>query len=79
MMLTVHPAAVNGDWGQACPAIGMAVARTLVQLFRPTGKEIAMRLLMVLLTLALFGTTLVGCKAGAEIDPDGHTTVAPAR
>jgi hypothetical protein len=50
-----------------------------VQLFRPTGKEIAMRLLMVLLTLALFGTALVGCKAGAEIDPDGHTTVAPAR
>jgi hypothetical protein len=48
------------------------------QLFRPTGKEIAMRTLMVLVTLALFTTALVGCKASGEIG-DTQTTVAPAR
>ena len=49
------------------------------QLFRPRGKEIVMRLLMVLVTLAVFGTALVGCKASADVDPHGATSVAPAR
>ncbi len=40
-----------------------------------------MRLLMVLLTLALFGTALIGCKASGEVgDPDKMSTnVTPAR
>jgi hypothetical protein len=48
------------------------------QLIRPTGKEIVMRLLMVLLTLALFSTALVGCKASGEVG-DTHTSVAAPR
>ncbi len=37
-----------------------------------------MRTLMVLLTLALFGTALVGCRAEGEIG-DARAAVAPAR
>ena len=37
-----------------------------------------MRKLMVLLTLALLGTALVGCRAEGELG-DTQTTVAPAR
>jgi len=37
-----------------------------------------MRTLMVLVTLALFGTALVGCRAEGEVG-DTQTTVAPAR
>jgi hypothetical protein len=36
-----------------------------------------MRTLMVLLTLAMFGTALVGCRAEAEVDDDVQTSVAP--
>lgn len=79
MMLTVDPAAVNGDRRvQACSAIGTAVARKHGNSFRPTGKEIVMRTLMVLVTLALFGTALVGCRAEGEVG-DTQTTIAPAR
>jgi hypothetical protein len=35
-------------------------------------------MLMVLVTLAMFTTALVGCRAGGEIG-DAQTTVAPAR
>ena len=36
-----------------------------------------MRTLMVLLVLAMFGTSMVGCRAEAEIDDEMATTVAP--
>ncbi len=63
--------------GQACPAIGTAVARLHGNLIRPTGKEIVMRLL-VLLTLAMFTTVLVGCRASGEVG-DTQTSVSAPR
>ena len=48
------------------------------QLFRPTGKEIVMRTLIVMLTLAMFATALVGCRAEGEVG-DAHTNVVAPR
>ncbi len=49
------------------------------QLFRPTGKEIVMRTLMVLLTLAMFTTAMVGCRAEGEIGDEASTSIAAPR
>jgi hypothetical protein len=78
MMLTVHPAAVNGDRVQACPSVAQALHDGLGNFICPPGKEIVMRLLIVLCTLAVFATALVGCKAEGEIG-DTQTSVNPAR
>jgi hypothetical protein len=79
MMLTVHPAAVNGDWGKRAQPLARPLLNGARQLFRPTGKEIVMRTLMVLLTLALFTTALVGCRVEGEVGEDAHTSVPSPR
>ena len=38
-----------------------------------------MRTLMVLLTLALFTTALVGCRVEGEVGEDAHTSVPSPR
>lgn len=38
-----------------------------------------MKTLITLVALAMFGTALVGCKASADVDPHGSTSISLAR
>jgi hypothetical protein len=37
------------------------------------------KLLFTLLALGLFSTAMVGCRASADVDPHGQTTIGVAR
>ena len=78
MMLTVHPAAVNGDWGKRAQQLARPLLDASATYSPETGKEIVMRLLIVLAMLAVFTTGLVGCKAEGEIG-DTQTSVGAPR
>ncbi len=78
MMLTAHPAPVNRCERGSVPIYWHGRCSGVNQLICPPGKEIVMRTLMVLMTVAMLGTALVGCRASGELG-DTQTTVAPAR
>jgi hypothetical protein len=47
--------------------------------FALRAEEIVMKTLITLVALAMFATALVGCKASADVDPHGSTSISLAR
>jgi len=65
------------DFGTAIASSSSGPYGPIVQarFLMPSGKEIIMLKVFAVLMLAALGVTLVGCKASADVDPHGATSV----